>query len=409
LSLIREIPPTAGWPLHFKTLALAFFNTAKKAAGLENDFKNYLNAPYAKTVYSGTAAFYLILESLKYLSAKKTVIIPAFACPLIPLAIQRAGFKIQLCDINRDNFDFDLAKLKSICAGSNDILAILAVHLGGLPIDLASLNEIAKSKQAFVIEDCAQSLGAAYPGKPTGSLGDFSFFSLCRGKGLTIYEGGVIVANKPELAASVDITVKKLVKNDPLSECLKILELFAYWIFYRPKLFWFAYRLPQIYWQFRHNPVRAWGEYFTTDFPTHNVSNFRKAIGHIDFSQLNGRIIQQQKQADLYLKRLNDLSGIRTPRSLPGASASYPYLTLIFDDPQKRDLVLRKLQNSGLGLSRIYLSALPQYDYLKNIIGRADCPQAGYLAERALSLSTNVFLKPETLESLTKTIIKLTG
>ena len=274
---------------------------------LEKDFKIYLNAPIALLTYSGTAAFYLILETLKKLSDKKTVIIPAFICPLIPLAIKKAGLKIKVCDTNAFNFNFDTVKLKNICKESDDLLAILAVHLGGLPIDFEALKEIAQTQAAFIIEDCAQSLGAQYHAKKTGSLGDFSFFSLCRGKGLSIYEGGLAVSNRAEHAQILKATAKEIINQDTPSECLKIAELFAYSIFYRPALFWFAFRLPQIFWQLRNEPVRVMGEYFKSNFPMHKVSAFREYIGHINFPYLDEKIEAQRKKVAIYLSELNDI------------------------------------------------------------------------------------------------------
>ena len=283
MSLKREIPPTAGWPLTTKSLILSFFKKHPQGL-LEEDFRKHLGASNALLTYSGTAAFYIILESIKKLSGKKTVVIPAFICPLIPLAIKRAGLKIKVCDTNKDNFDFDINKLKSICAADQDTLAILAVHLGGLPVDFNALKEIAQEQNAFIIEDCAQSLGAQYHGQETGSLGEFSFFSLCRGKGLTIYEGGLAVTSLTKYAGLLNDTTQEIMHQDNLSECLKIIELFAYSIFYRPSLFWLAFRLPQIFWQMRNDPVKAMGEYFTLNFPVHKVSTYREYIGHINFN-----------------------------------------------------------------------------------------------------------------------------
>ena len=135
MSLFREIPPTAGLPIQGKDILSALFAKTPEDA-LENDFKAYLGVPFAKVTYSGTAAFYIILESLKQFSDKGTIVIPSFICPLIPLAIKRAGFKIQVCDINIDNFDYNTQKLNELCLNNSDILAIMAVHLAGIPIDL---------------------------------------------------------------------------------------------------------------------------------------------------------------------------------------------------------------------------------------------------------------------------------
>jgi len=174
MPIFREIPPTAGWTLSLKNIL--------EPGSLEQDFKNYLGSGFAQVTYSGTAAFYLILESLKTKSSKKSVVIPSFICPLVPLAIKRAGLKVLVCDIRRDSFDFDQAHLENICADNHDILAIVAVHLGGIPVGLEAIKQAAQRCGAIVIEDCAQASGASYKGKRVGTLGDWSFFSLCRGR-----------------------------------------------------------------------------------------------------------------------------------------------------------------------------------------------------------------------------------
>ncbi len=371
-----------------------------RRGSLEEDFKNYLNAPYSKVTYSGTAAFYLILESLKNSSSKKTVIIPSFICPLLPLAIKRTGLRVAVCDINKDNFNFDLHQLQELCLKNNDILAIVAVHLGGIPIDFEDIKQIAKNGNISIIEDCAQSLGAMYKDKKVGTLGDFSFFSLCRGKGLTIYEGGVIVTKKESDSVKIDATIERIVNNAFFSESLKVLELLGYWIFYRPQLFWWVFRLPQIFWDWRGEHLRALTEYFTIDFPLHKVSKIRKTIGHVTFTRLEKEIDKQRQKASSYIENLKDIPGIRLITESPETKATYPYLTLLFNDPIKRKKAQEKFRNSGLGVFQVYAQAITDYDYLKDIVGNHDNPNARYVAERQISLTTSTFLKEEDLSSV---------
>lgn len=406
MSLIKEIPPTAGWPLTIKSLALSLFKIHPKGL-LEEDFKQYLNVPGALLTYSGTTAFYLILKSLKNLSYKKTVIIPGFVCPLIPLAIKRAGLNVKVCDTNTHNFDFNLSQLGSICSTDKDILAILAVHLGGIPVDLHALGEIAQEQNVFIIEDCAQSLGAQYYGQKTGTFGEFSFFSLCRGKGLCIYEGGVAINRLSEHTQILNTTAQEIISSDKLSECLKIAELFAYSIFYSPRLFWLAFRLPQIFWQACHNPEKAMGEYFNLDFPIHRVSAYREYIGHLNFPSLSEKINQQRQKVNIYLNAISGTAGIRPIIEQAQTKASYPYLTLIFEDTQKRNSALDILKNSGLGVSQVYLHAITDYAYLKDIIPKADCPNSRRLAKNTITLSTSGFLKNSDLNNIIGKLKKL--
>jgi len=406
LSLIREIPPTAGWPLTIKSLIPSLFKKNTKGL-LEEDFRKYLGAPCALLTCSGTSAFYLILGSIKKLSGRRTIIIPAFVCPLIPLAIKRAGLNIKPCDINQDNFDYDINMLRNICAEDNDILAIVAVHLAGIPIDLEVIKEATRKKGIFIIEDCAQSLGAEYKGKKTGSFGDFSFFSLCRGKGLTIYEGGMAVTARPEYARLLIDTAREIMPSNTLSESLKIVELLGYSIFYRPELFWFVFRIPQIFWQMRDKPVRAMGEYFTPDFPVHRVSAFRENIGHLNFLRLSEEVNRQREKAAIYLNRLKDIPGIK-PITEPGQTkASYPYFTIVFEDARKRKSALDAFKDSGLGISQVYLRAITDYAYLKDIIPPVECAHARELAEKTITLSTNSFLKESDLKNIVEELKKL--
>ncbi len=402
MSVLREIPPTAGLPIYSKDLF-----SLRKQGSLEDDLSGYLGLAFIKVTYSGTAALYLILESLKNLSPKTTLIIPSYVCPLVPLAIKRAGLKVEVCDIEKDSFNFNLAELDYLCSHNSDILAVIAVHLGGIPVDFEPVERITKKHGIFIIEDCAQSLGALYKGRKTGSLGDFSFFSFCRGKGLTIYEGGAVATSKEEYARVLDKNIKLLAKDDFFSEGLKILELLGYWVFYRPGLFWFAYRLPQIFWRLRGNKLKALAEDFSVDFPIHKVSKFRKTIGHAGFYHLAPEIARQREKALFLIEALKCVRGIKVISEYPDTMATYPYLTLIFEEPALRNKALKLSENTGLGVSCIYAYAVVDYDYLKGAIPAKPCPAGRYLAERAITLSTSTFLKKEDLDSVLGIIKKL--
>lgn len=399
MSIFREIPPTAGFPLYGKDF-LPIFRIRNRSKCLEDDFKEYLNVSYARVAYSGTAAFYLILESLNKISSKSTIIIPSYICPLIPLAIKKAGLRVEVCDINRDNFDFKLPELEDLCSKNDDILAILAVHLTGIPVDFDAIENIAKKYSIFTIEDCAQSLGALYKGRQVGTLGDFSFFSLCRGKGITTYEGGIIVVNKEEHAAVIDSTIEQLVKNDFLSECMLTLLLFGYWIFYRPLLFWFVFRLPQVFWNWRGNKVKAAMEDFEINFLIHKMSIFRQLIGHSQFCRIDEEIREQRKKAFFYIERLEKIEGIKVIKESPESRATFPFVTLLFDSTEKREAALKIFGSTDLGASIVYAFAVADYDYLKHIVADINSENARYVSSRIITLSTNTFLKDKDMDSV---------
>src|SRR3989338_2816833 len=406
MSIFREIPPTAGFTLQIKELFLSL-KADNRDDLLEEDFRRFLDASYVRITCSGTASFYLILESLKKISTKKTIIIPSYICPLIPLAIKRAGLKIAVCDIRKSDFNFSSSMLEKLCSFNRDILAIVAVHLAGIPLEFDAIDDVAKKYGIFTIEDCAQSLGAVYKGKKAGTLGDFSFFSMCRGKGITIYEGGAVVANRKEHSTLIDETIESLVKIDSISEALLVIKMIGYWIFYRPSLFWLVFRLPQIFWNWRGNKVKALSEYFTINFPLHRVSKARRAIGHSQFNRLENEIRKQREKASYYIERLENIKGVNVIRELPETMAVYPFVTLIFDDKGKKKKALESLESSGFGVSEIYACSISDYYYLKEIIPDSNCSNARYLTDREITLSTSTFLKKKDLDMVVNILADL--
>src|SRR5262249_17813563 len=80
--------------------------------------------------------------------------------------------------------------------------AIVVAHMGGHPVDMDPILELATERQIPVVEDCAQAHGAVYKGRMVGTLGTISAFSTMFGKHhSTGGQGGVIFTRDPLLLA----------------------------------------------------------------------------------------------------------------------------------------------------------------------------------------------------------------
>ena len=130
-------------------------------------------------------------------------------------------------------------------------------------------------------------------------------------------------------------------------------------------------------------------------------------MGHVVFPRLDKEIAKQRQKVSDYIEGLKDVGGIKLITESPGALATYPYLILLFNDPAKRQNALSAFRHSGLGVFQIYASAITDYDYMKDIVGNKVCPNARYLAERQITLTTTTFLKKKDLHSIVEIIKRL--
>lgn len=82
-----------------------------------------------------------------------------------------------------------------------NVKAVIVVHLYGISADMDKIMEICKKHNVPVIEDAAESLGAYYKGKHTGTFGDYGIFSFNGNKIITTSGGGMLVSNNEERIA----------------------------------------------------------------------------------------------------------------------------------------------------------------------------------------------------------------
>ncbi len=118
------------------------------------------------------------------------------------------------------------------------------------------------------------------------------------------------------------------------------------------------------------------------------------------FARLESEIKKQREKASGYIENLKGIPGIRLITESQQTKATYPYLTLLFNDPAKCKKAKEVFKNAGLGIFQIYAMAITDYDYLKRIIENTECPNARSLAQNHITLTTSTFLKNEELNSI---------
>jgi dTDP-4-amino-4,6-dideoxygalactose transaminase len=171
----------------------------------EKEFAQYCGTKYAIGVANGLDALILILRAYKELgvmSEGDEVIVPSNTYIASILAISENGLVPVLVEPNIDTYLIDPTKIEEKITAKTK--AILPVHLYGQTCEINKINEIAKKYNLKIIEDSAQSHGAYFNNKRSGSLGDASGFSFYPGKNLgALGDGGIVTTNDKELAESI--------------------------------------------------------------------------------------------------------------------------------------------------------------------------------------------------------------
>lgn len=379
-----EIPPTAGLPLLAGDLLPGGGDLAAALA-------RFLGIATTGVECSGTAALIVILTTLRRRKFRRKVIVPAYTCPLVVFAVAHCGLQTVVCDLAPGSFDFDLEHLEQLCDA--DTLAVLPTHLGGRVAAVAPVCAIAARHGAYVVEDGAQALGARQDGQSVGLVGDAGFFSLAAGKGLTLFEGGVWVSRDPELRAELARTSAELMPTRPLREAWRCLQLLGYAALYRPRGLPLVYGRPLRQALARGDVIVACGDDFSPEIPLHRVSRWRQYVGVHALRRLPEFQKALQAQAAVRLPQLAALPGVGViGDDAPGAQGVWPFFMLLLPDAARRDAALARLWGAGLGVSRLFALALPDYGYLRPWLPVAAVPQARDFAARSLMLSNSPWL-----------------
>ncbi|OVZ65732.1 nucleotide sugar aminotransferase [Pigmentiphaga sp. NML030171] len=386
----RDIPPTAGLPLRWSDLLPG------GPADLETSLAAWLGVDALQLECSGTSSLVVSLLTLARRSSRKTVVLPAYTCPLVALAVHHCGLRLKLCDLAPGHFDLDPDALEAACDG--DTLAIVVTHLAGRVADTDAALRCAARCGAAVIEDAAQALGARRNGRSVGLDGDIGFFSLAAGKGLSIYEGGLLLARDPALRDELRATSARTVGRRPGWEARRSLELLAYALLYGPRGMRLAYGNPQRAALRAGDPVRAAGDDFPLDIPIHRVGRWRRGVGARAARRLPAFLDDARARARRRLERLQGLPGVRVMQDTAGGDGVWPFFMLLLPDAQSRRLALDRLWGAGLGVGPLFVHTLPDYDYLRPIVADAPVPHARDFAARTLSITNSHWLDDERFE-----------
>lgn len=288
---------------------------------------------------------------------RKEVIVPAYTCPSVVSAVLKAGLTPVLCDNNVDDFGFLCEELEEKL--NKKTLAVIVVHLYGMPVKLDKIQALCRSNDTWLVEDAAQAFGGSFPGNPDvklGLAGDAGFFSFGRGKPISILHGGLLTVKSRDIHGEALNLYGRMNGFSPFQSVNYCLSLGLYSLFSNPWLYWFPQRIPAL---------NLGGTVFEPEFEITSGNSLAMSLvcEMIDSVEKEKRV--REDNSRWYFNNLQEFqwAGIRP-------APVYPYLRypLLVTDGGVRNRILESLVSAGTGATGSYPTPLNMLPGLKEVL-----------------------------------------
>jgi dTDP-4-amino-4,6-dideoxygalactose transaminase len=182
-----------------RVLQRGWFVLGEEGRAFEQEFAQYVGAPFCVGCNSGTDAITLALAA-HGIAAGDTVMTVANTCVPTVVGICGCGAQVRLCDVHDDCALMDPASLDAQLR-CQPCRAVVPVHLYGQAADLDAIAEVANRHGAIVVEDAAQAHGATYKNRRVGAHGNTVAWSFYPSKNLGAFgDGGAVTTHDPAVA-----------------------------------------------------------------------------------------------------------------------------------------------------------------------------------------------------------------
>lgn len=169
---------------------------------LESSICDYIGCKYAVGLSAGTASLHLAVKAAGVKEGDKVFCSDlTFAATVNPVAYEKAV--PVFIDSEYETWNMDPLALKKAFEKYPEVKVVIISYLYGTPAKIDEILEICKEHDAILIEDAAESLGATYKGKQTGSFGAFNAISFNGNKIITCSSGGMFLTNNENAANEV--------------------------------------------------------------------------------------------------------------------------------------------------------------------------------------------------------------
>ena len=256
----------------------------------QEEFAQLQGSKYCVAVCNGTVAIEAALMALD-IGLGDEVIVSDYTFVASASAVIATNAVPIFCDINPNTLVMDVHKVEELITERTK--AIIPVHLGGNPVNMDHLMELALKYNLKVVEDCAHAHGSDFKGKKVGNWGDAGTFSFQASKVITSGEGGAIICNNGELAD----------------------KIYSYIDCGRKK-----------------------NQYFYNHFSygtNYRMTEYQAAVLRAQIKKFPDQHKIRNNNAQYLMKKLNEIDGIKTIKPTPGTTSLGWYVFPIVFDSKK--------------------------------------------------------------------------
>jgi len=334
---------------------------------LEDGFKTLTGRKHAIAVNNCTAGLHLAVAALG-VGPGDEVLVADYSFPASAHAVLYCGASPVFVDVREDTGTIDPTLVEEAITPRTK--GILAVDALGVPADWDELQEIADRHGLFLVEDAACAAGAVYSGRPCGSFGNISVFSLHARKGITCGEGGVITTDDAELAAHMRA-----------ASCFGMASAFS-----------------------RQSAGTLALPTFAEIGYNYKLSDVLAAVAGVQLGKLDAFGARRRALAARYEEQLRAVPGIEAPVVPGDRTSAWQTYAVTVTEPLDRDAIAIALRARGIG-STIGTYAM----HLQPVYGPAQrsCPSSQRLFERHLALPMYVGLTDDQQDLVVQILISV--
>ena len=355
-----------------RTVATGWWSMGPTVEEFEQAFAEFCRVRHAVAVSSGTAALHLALLGCEC-GPGDEVILPSLNFVAAANAVGHAGATPVFCDIRGvGDLNLDPADVES--AISPRTKAILVLHYGGFPCDMAAVTEIAARHDLAIIEDAAHAPGASWGGRMCGTIGRVGCFSFFSNKNLAIGEGGMVVTDDPELA-----------------QRMRLLR---------------SHGMTTLTWD-RHRGHAHTYDVLAQGF-NYRLDEVRAAVGLVQLGRLEAANASRARIADQYHELLDGVEGLVVPFADEHDTSSHHLAVVVLPQGVSRGRIQEAMRKQGIQTS-VHYPPIHHFSLYAAADSRRELPMTDEVADRVLTLPLYPHLQQVEVEAVGGALLDALG